>query len=270
MDLNLSDSITIDEAPARRRRRRRNLDVEIENVIDVDAPKPPRFGAFAAVAIIVACVLLVLLTGCANTTIAQGEIINGEDYHVSNVHRLAPKLPERIRRVAILPVSAEPGSSDMASGIASLEPILQSEFDRLNIFEVVRVTPDQMRHFSGQYEWNATDKLPPNFLKTLKQETGCDAVMFCRLTRYHAYPPMAIGWNLKLADATDGQVWWAADEMFDLADRRVVNSARRFQLEHQKYYQSNPLLADSRTVLISPRRLAQYSAAALFATLPER
>jgi hypothetical protein len=81
---------------------------------------------------------------------------------------------------------------------------------------------------------------------------------------------MAIGWNLKLVDATDGQVWWAADEMFDLADPQVVTSARRYQLEHQKYYQANPELADSRTALISPSRFGSYSAASLFATLPSR
>ena len=127
-----------------------------------------------------------------------------------------------------------------------------------------------MRHFAGKADWAANEKLPQNFLSTIKQETGCDAILFSRLTRYHAYPPMAVGWNLKLVDATDGQVWWAADEMFDLADPRVVTSARRYQLEHQKYYQANPELADSRTALVSPRRLAAYSAATLFATLPER
>jgi hypothetical protein len=194
----------------------------------------------------------------------------GKDHEVSNVHKLAPKLPERMRRVAMLPVTTEPGNSDMNLGRASLEPILQSEFDRLNVFEVIRVTPDQMRNFTGKADWTSNEKLPANFLSTIKQETGCDAILFSRLTRYHAYPPMAVGWNLKLVDATDGQVWWAVDEMFDLADRDVVNSARRYQLEHEKYYQANPLLADSRTALVSPRRFAAYSAAALFATLPER
>src|ERR1051326_4264848 len=127
-----------------------------------------------------------------------------------------------------------------------------------------------MRHFTGKPAWAANEKLPPNFLSTIKQETGCDAVLFSRLTRDHAYPPVAVGWNLKVVDAGDGQVWWAIDELFDLADPLVVNSARRYQLSHEKYYQANPLLADSRTALISPRRLAAYSASAMFATLPER
>jgi hypothetical protein len=279
MDQNLPDSAAPEQQrPVRRApsRRRSHFIPSIENasVVDVEtafyARKPALTAPFAILLILLISVLLFLLVGCGTTTLAHGEMISGPDHQVSNVHCLAPKLPERMRRVAMLPLTAEPGNLDITLGRDSLEPVLQSEFDRLNVFEVIRVTPDQMRQLAGKSAWAATEKLPPDFLSTIKRETGCDAVLFSRLTRFHAYPPMAIGWNLKLVDATDGQVWWAADEMFDLADSQVVNSARRYQLAHQKYYQSNPLLADSRTVLISPRRLGSYSAAALFATLPER
>jgi hypothetical protein len=233
-----------------------------------DAPNnSPRALLF----IICVGLFLLLFAGCSTAAkTAQWEIITGPDYQVSNVHRLAPKLPERLRRIAILPLSVEPGTSDLNTARESLEPILQSELDRLNVFEVIRITPEQMRQLTGQSEWAAHDKLPKNFLTTIKNETGADGLLFCRLTRYHAYPPLAVGWSLKLVDATDAQVWWAADEMFDTADPRVVNSARRYQLDRQKYHKANPLLADSKTVLISPRRLGQYSAASLFATLPSR
>ncbi len=232
---------------------------------------PPTLkGVSLVAALVLLSILLVFMVGCGTTTIAQTEIVTGVDYKVTNVHRTAEKLPERLRRVALLPLSTEPGRSDIASGRAALEPILQSELDRLNTFEVIRVTPEQLRHLTGRSEWSASEKLPLDFLSSLKNEIGVDGILFCRLTRYHPYPPMAIGWNLKLVDATDGQVWWAADEMFDLSDPTVVTAARRWELKHQKYYQSTPLLADSRTALISPRRLGRYSAAALFATLPER
>jgi hypothetical protein len=81
---------------------------------------------------------------------------------------------------------------------------------------------------------------------------------------------MALGWSFKLVDTTDGQVWWAADELFSLGEPAVVNSARRHELQHQRYYQANPHLADSRSVLISPRRFANYTLSTLFATLPKR
>jgi hypothetical protein len=279
MDPNMPDTAVAEQTrPTPRAHRRRRVDFipSIENASTVDVETafysrgPSMKGPIAILVILALSVLMFLLMGCTTTTVAKGEIIMGKDHEVSNVHKLAPKLPERMRRVAMLPVTTEPGNSDMNLGRASLEPILQSEFDRLNVFEVIRVTPDQMRNFTGKADWTSNEKLPANFLSTIKQETGCDAILFSRLTRYHAYPPMAVGWNLKLVDATDGQVWWAVDEMFDLADRDVVNSARRYQLEHEKYYQANPLLADSRTALVSPRRFAAYSAAALFATLPER
>jgi hypothetical protein len=279
MDPNLPDLATSEakrETPRRPSRRRSHFIPSIENAsaIDVETAFYSQGRSLKSLIVILfvitLAVLLFLLTGCSTVTVAHGEVITGHDYQVSNVHRLAPKLPERMRRVAMLPLTAEPADSDMNNGRQTLEPILQSEFDRLNVFEVIRVTPDQMRHLAGKADWAANEKLPVNFLSTIKQEIGCDAVLFCRLTRYRAYAPMAVGWNLKLVDATDGQVWWAADEMFDLADPLVVTSARRYQLQHQKYYQANPELADSRTALISPSRFGSYSAAALFATLPER
>jgi hypothetical protein len=280
MDPNMPESTTATQEhplpPRTRSRRRIDFIPSIENASAVDPDTafysrgPSMTGPIAILVIIALSILLFLLTGCSTTTIARGEIITGPDHEIANVHCLAPKLPERIRRVALLPLAAEPANSDINLGRESLEPILQAELDRLNVFEVIRVTPEQMRHFTGKSEWSANEKLPPTFLSTIKNETGCDAVLFSKLTRYHAYPPMAIGWNLKLVDATDCQIWWAVDEMFDLSDPEVVNSARRHELGHQKYYQSSPLLADSRTALISPRRLGQYSVAAVFATLPER
>lgn len=220
--------------------------------------------------LILLSILLVFLTACGTTTISKNEVVMGEDYKVSNVHKLAPKLPERIRRVLFLPLTVEPGNPELVTARPGLEQILQSELDRLNTFEVVRMTPEQLRQYTGRLEWTTNDKLPPDFLTVLKKEMGCDAVLFSRLTRYHAYPPMAIGWSLKLVDTTDAQVWWAVDEMFDQSDPRVTTASRRYELKHQKYRQATPELADSRIALISPRRLAQYSAAALFATLPER
>lgn len=237
------------------------------------APRPAANPVPAILFVIGLILYICLFTGCANTTVAKTakwEVVNGPDYEVHNVHKLAPKLPASLRRVAILPLSAEPGESDPIATRQSIEPMLQSELDRLNVFEVIRVTRDQMRQMTGKAEWSAADKLPRDFMANLKEETGCDGVLFPRLTRYRPYPPMALGWSLKLVDLSDGQVWWAADEMFDTADPRVVNSARRYQITHLKYTKANPLLEDSTVVLISPSRLAQYTAATLFATLPER
>lgn len=287
MDLNQVDIIVIDDLPRmnRPRRRRRSSPVEERGPIIVpptssdtdpglrftsEHDKPTIKGAAIVIIFTIIAIILVFALGCGTTTMAQGEIVTGNDYEIRNVHRLAPKLPERLRRVAILPLTVEASSPNLNSGRDSLEPVLQSELDRLNVFEVIRVSPEQLRILTGARDWATHEELPPTLLSTIKKQFGVDAVLFSRLTRYHAYPPMAVGWNMKLVDANDGQVWWAADEMFDQADPRVATSSRRYSLKHQKYHQANPLLADSRTALISPRRLAQYSVAALFETLPER
>src|SRR5688572_1821913 len=142
------------------------------------------FSRQLTVAICCAFAAGVLLSGCANKPLHTWEVITGPDHTLSNVHQLAPKLPSRIRRVAVIPLSTEPGNGDLEHGRETLEPLLQSEIDRLPHFEVVRVTREQLRQWTGQREWNSSDKLPENFLKVLKEEPGCDAVLFSRLTRY--------------------------------------------------------------------------------------
>src|SRR5881392_2105881 len=160
MDQNLPEVNVAEQPRPRRSTRRRRVDfipsVENASVVDVETAfythGPSMTGPLAILVILVLSVLLFLLVGCSSMTISRGEVITGKDHQVSNVHRLAPKLPERMRRVAMLPVSAET-ANDMPAGRESLEPVLQSEFDRLNVFEVVRVTPDQMRHLTGKTDW---------------------------------------------------------------------------------------------------------------------
>ena len=99
-----------------------------------------------------------------------------------------------------------------------------------------------------------------------------NAVLFSRLTSYRAYPPLALGWSFKLVECpekpgTVPRILWAADETFDAGNAAVMNSARRHYLAQQTT--AGPL-ADSRTVLQSPRRFAQYTLSALALTLPPR
>ncbi|MDX1951818.1 MAG: hypothetical protein SFY81_06515 [Verrucomicrobiota bacterium] len=213
---------------------------------------------------------IVLLSMGCQTGPRIGDYPLGADYRPENVHLAAAKIPDRVRRVAVLPMTVSEEHSDAIAGRDVLEPIYQSELDKVTTFEVVRVTPQQMKDLTGRPFWRADDEFPESFLPGLRKALACEAILFSELTRYHAYPPIAVGWSMKLVDVHDARIWWAADEVFDSAERSVVNSARRFELEHQKYYKAAPLLADSRTVLSSPRRFGRYSVNALLETLPER
>ena len=118
--------------------------------------------------------------------------------------------------------------------------------------------------------FSADDKLPQDFLQKVRDEFGCDAVMFSVLTQYRPYPPLAVGWKLRLVDAVDGQTWWTSDEVFDATDDKVAVGARKFQEKNMKYNGAIPALQDTHTVLLVPRQFGMYTARAVVETMPVR
>jgi len=205
------------------------------------------------------------LAGCKS--IGAAEVVVGPSYHPENVHRTSEQLPREIRRVAVLPMTSDDGQPGLDEGREILQPILVDELGKLKRFELVQVTPDQLRHFTGRRMWAAEEKLPYNFFGLINEELGCDAVLFCRLTRFSAYPPLAVGWNMKLIVCRQPQIQWAADEIFDAGESTVVNAARRYQAASEQLPRA---LADSRSILQSPGRFGRYAASRLLATLPAR
>lgn len=205
------------------------------------------------------------LAGCA--TRSFDDIVIGPSYQPSNVHVEIVRLPDDLRRVAVLPLTAVNGGTDAEFGLEALEPVLLAELGRVKQFEVVPVSPDQLRRWTGRSAWTGEESLPRDLFAKLRAATGVDAVLICRLTHYRAYQPLVVGWRLKLVDAADPRVLWAVDEVFDARVASVANAARRFA---QSQRDGPPSLADSRRVLVSPRRFAHYTADAVFATLPGR
>ena len=215
-----------------------------------------------------ACLLatfMLLSVGCQTHPLS--DCVIGPSYQVSNVYELAPRLPERLRRVALLPLAANPDQPETQAGQEALTPVLQSELLKTQRFEVVLLSPDQLQLWTGRLAWSTDQKLPPDFFKVLHEEAGVDAVLFGRLTIFRPYPPVAVGWRLTLVDCIDQQILWATDEVFDSGDRTVVNAARRFQQSQQR---EQGALEDSTSILNSPRRFGQYTACTLLMTLPAR
>jgi hypothetical protein len=184
-----------------------------------------------------------------------------------NVFRAADVLPPEMKRVAVLPVAVASDDSALADGKAALEPVLYAELRKTTRFEIVEVTAEQVRNLTGRNQCTAEEQLPPDFLKRVQAMTHCDAVLFSRLTHYRAYPPLVIGWSLKLVEVKTSTIFWAVDEVFDASNSFVNNAARFYALE-QAPETSAP--ADSRTVFNSPRRFGQFSASQVAATLPAR
>jgi hypothetical protein len=205
------------------------------------------------------------LTGCASSPYGSVPVVAA--YRPDNFYRLAPRLAPDVRRVAVLPISADPGDWQAAEGSGALQPVLQSELGKAQMFELASVSGEQLRQWSGKEIWQAEERLPTNFLAQVRDATGCDAVLFSHLHPFHAYRPLVVGWRFKLVDARTAEVLWAVDEVFDSADAAVANAAQRYAQTHGESWRP---LADPSSILASPKRFSQYTVSALLATLPAR
>lgn len=193
------------------------------------------------------------------------DVVLGPGFRPANVHVETRRLNPHLRRVAVLPLSSEVGGTPATDARESLETAFHSELKRTQRFETVWVGREDLQYLTGRADWAADDTLPPDFLKRLQEKYRCDAVLFVRLTRYEAYPPLAVGWQFKLVGCPTPQVLWAFDEVFDAREGAVVNSARRYQ-QSDRVPGKRP--ADSRIVLTSPRLFAAYTVHDALATLP--
>jgi hypothetical protein len=206
-----------------------------------------------------------LLTACTKTRIITDPIL-GPDFVVSNFFRKEATLPAEIRRVAVLPLTSDTTGNSGVAGQQVLEPILHTELSKAGRFELVIVKPGDLGKWTGKERWDYLDVLPPDFLKIIKEHTGADGVLFARLLRFHAYPPMVIGWRMTLT-AMDADLLWSVEGVFDAAEESVSNSARRFDRGRVR---NNPALEASRSILLSPSKFGQYTARAVVQTLPQR
>ncbi len=222
--------------------------------------------------------LAVMAVGCKSFQISGYQL--GPSYRPTNIYRRNDLLPLEIKRVAVLPVSSASPTALTAAGVEALEPILYAELEKTKRFEVIPVSAEQLRQWTGQTRWRADEPLPPDLFERLRRETGCDAVLFSQLTRYQPYQPLAIGWKFSLIEKTgmptvtssmpgNGApvILWSADEVLDAGDPEVTNAARSYYAQHLR---NEAPLSDSSTVLSSPGRFGQYTLGTLLATLPAR
>ena len=208
-----------------------------------------------------------LFSGCAHPVIAGQEvsILRATPEHApDNFHQATAWLPGDLRRVAVLPVTAVEGEMMTDQVRVGLEQLVPDEVTRTKRFEVVNITPDELRRWTGKSHWTITEALPPDFFTGLRARLGCDAVVFAHLTSYRSYPPLVMGWKLHLVDTREPRTWWACDLVFDAGDRSVAQSALRFAQERQA---GRGGTSEPRMILQSPGRFGQYTLAASLGTL---
>lgn len=174
-------------------------------------------------------------------------------------------LPADIRRVVILPVSAD-GIVPVETAL-TLDRVLASALQQQQRFEVVVLSREECARWFGASSFSSTAALPHGFLDHLATRHAADAVLFTDLTTYRAYRPQAIGLRAKLATVRDVRLLWNFDEIISADDPTVANSARRRYLKTDRATQPLDLSASA---LQSPSRFATFAAEAMFATLPPR
>jgi hypothetical protein len=194
-----------------------------------------------------------------------GDVVTGQPYQPSNVYGQTWPLGPNLRRVAVLPlITTRTGSN---CGQEALGPVLLDELGQAKVFDLAPVSPEQLEAWTGRKAWSASEPLPRELVPVLQEKLSCDGVLFAELTRFQPYPPLVVGWNLKLVDLRSGEILWAVDEVFDAGQPAVANGARRYQMKHSQLPGS---LSDSRFILLAPTAFGHYSVEAILSTLPPR
>ncbi len=224
------------------------------------------------------CAILALLAvGCHLPAFPNAVQDFGPRYHPSNFYRRSNVLPLQVRRVAVLPLVTTDSSGFLKSGVDSLSSLVLPELAKTKRFELIPISPEDLRHLTGRTGWRTDELLPQDFFARLENATGCDAVFFCQLTRYEPYQPVAVGWKFALVANPDpghqpgagmrDKILWSADEVLDAGEPGVSNAARDYYSQHLRNEQP---AADATTILNSPVMFGRYAMASLLETLPVR
>jgi hypothetical protein len=209
--------------------------------------------------------MLALLSGCE--TPGAMTVALQTPYKPDDIFLASGKLPGEIKRVAVLPLACDARQTDLAAGRDALGPVLFAELIKVKKFEVIQISREELWRLTGRADWSGVEVLPANMLDSLKKESGCDAVLFCELTEFRAYPPLAVGWRLKLVDVRQRKTLWAGDEHFDAGNPAVLSGARLYQHHGQVVLDDD---SGGWLAMNSPRWFGEYSIGSLLGTLPAR
>lgn len=205
--------------------------------------------------------LISLLPGCSEIP-KKDPAKAGPLFTAANVTRLG-RIPPEIRRVIVLPAA---GSREMTEdSLERIDRAITEELTRTGRFEVTTVAREEFHRMFGPRALSSSTPLPPEFFEKLVKTYAADGIIFTDVTAFSAYPPLNLGLRVKLANAVDRQIIWAADNLFSAADPAVANSARRHALKLGRDRGPGDL---SHTILQNPSRFAGYAAAATFEGLP--
>ncbi len=133
----------------------------------------------------------------------------------------------QVRRLTILPVFADPRVTDREKEV--VRNALQRSFQSANLFEVVAISPDEIRRRYGVTAFSPANPLPPDLFDFIREHTAADAILFVEITSISSYPPLALGLKARIESLQREQTTlWAFDQFFNANDPSVALAAKRF------------------------------------------
>ena len=214
-------------------------------------------SAFLAISI-----LLVIGSSCRKFK-EEKVVAKAEAFKPSNIYPV-DRLPLHFNRVALLPCF----HPDSVNSILNFcDQVFHQELSQQRIFEIIQLSPKELKSITGHERIASSRNLPSNFLKIIEEYTSANGVLFIDLDSYKPYRPMSLGVRSKLVDLKSGEFMWAIDETFDAGHASVIVGASQFQDVSQVRALSNKTQG---SVLHSPRNFTKYVASTVFSTLPRR
>ena len=205
---------------------------------------------------------LLFTIGCQSTPRLGARV---KAYRPLNVVTNEVAMDRVVQRVAVMPMVFTGPYQERLATKQMVEAALRRELVKRGAFEVVFLSDAQLGSLVGRSQWKQGDKLPEGFFESLSESADCEAALFAAVSHYHPYPPQTIAWKMRLIDCRNQQTIWEIDELFDSGNVSVAAAAD----QHYSAYQSGGTRhLDERSVLNSPRRFGEYTAAAVLNTLP--
>lgn len=202
-------------------------------------------------------------SGCTSTRLERmvTDIPMGESYVPDNLYSV-DRLPEEVRRVAILPLFCE--QLDRTDR-ERLDEQLRLQLLQAGRFELVSVSSVQLEHAIGVHQWSSQSVVPVELVQYLRDELRVDAVFQFDLTEYRPYRPYRVGVRARLFDLATGVKLWAVDEVLSSDQASVIVAARKYAT---KQAQQRYPYGDSYAALRGPMHFSRFVFSSLVQTLP--
>lgn len=134
--------------------------------------------------------------------------------------------PERIIRIAVMPLGSEVRSTRGAKVEGRFTDELTVQLLKVDRFELVdKYKVDELM----EYEGLTGDELNEAIVKKIGKKLGAEAIILGKITRYKKVTPKlyifsdppVVGVNLRMVSVKDGSTIWTVNEVFDAGDKSV-------------------------------------------------